>query len=123
MKLFLKLCGIGAQNASEEDENKVVLESSKVFSSLLHLSCVVQFYCTKNGFLSKILTKVTNHSKSGKQNDQRQMFYFRLLFLFTALCPEHREVAKYNLEGLKVLREALYHILSILAWKNHLLTE
>ena len=109
---LMKLSGIGAQIVSEESADQVVLESLKVFSNLLHQSCVVQSYCTKNGFLSKILTKVTNHSKSGKQNNQSQMFDFRLLFLFTALCPEQREVAKYNHEGLKVLREALDDILS-----------
>jgi len=109
---LMKLGDIEAQNVSEESASKVVLESLKVFSNLLHQSCVVQSYCTKNGFLSKILTKVTNHSKSGKQNKQSQIFDFRLLFLFTALCPEQRDVAKYNHEGLKVLREALEDILS-----------
>jgi len=33
------------------------------------------------------------------------------LFLFTALCPEQREIAKYNHEGLSTLREALEEIL------------
>ena len=40
------------------------------------------------------------------------MFDFRLLFLFTALCPEQRDIAKYNHDGLNTLREALEDILS-----------
>jgi len=41
------------------------------------------------------------------------MFDFRLMFLFTALCPEQREIAKYNHDGLTVLREALDKIVSV----------
>jgi len=99
------------QNASKHSD-KVVLESLKVLSNLLHQSCVVQSYCTKNGFLSKILGKIANYSKSGDQNNQSKVFDFRLLFLFTALCPEQREIAKYNHEGLKTLRESLEEILN-----------
>ena len=45
-------------------------------------------------------------------NNQSKMFDFRLLFLFTALCPEQRDIAKYNHDGLNTLREALEDILS-----------
>jgi len=95
------------------EDDKVILESLKVLSNLLHQSCVVQSYCTKNGFLSKIFAKIKNHSKSGVQNGgQSKIFDLRLLFLFTALCPEQREIAKYNHEGLNTLREALEDIIS-----------
>ena len=40
-----------------------------------------------------------------------QMFDFRLLFLFTALCPEQRDVARHNHEAveiqLKVIRDII----------------
>jgi len=109
---LLKYGGIGDGNdaSNAKDQGKVALESLKVLSNLLHQSCVVQSYCTKNGFLSKILAKIKIHSKVG--NNQSKMFDFRLLFLFTALCPEQRDIAKYNHDGLNTLREALEDILS-----------
>lgn len=99
-------------NDGDGDAAKVVLESLKVLSNLLHQSCVVQSYCTKNGFLSRILAKIKNHSKCSKQSSQSNIFDFRLLFLFTALCPEQRDIAKYNHDGLNTLREAIEDILS-----------
>jgi len=101
--------GDGREASNAENHGKVVLESLKVLSNLLHQSCVVQSYCTKNGFLSKILAKIKLHPKAG--NNQSKIFDFRLLFLFTALCPEQREIAKYNHQGLSTLREALEEIL------------
>ena len=37
----------------------------------------------------------------------RQVFDLRLLFLFTALCPDQRDIAKHNHDGVLVLREAI----------------
>jgi len=109
---LMKLASIDGENTAKHVDEKVALESLKVLSNLLHQSGVVQSYCTKNGFLSKILNKVKNYSKHGKQNGQSKVFDFRLIFLFTALCPEQRDVAKYNHEGLKTLRDALDDILN-----------
>eukprot|EP00091_Calanus_sinicus_P010095 TRINITY_DN23458_c0_g1_i1.p1 TRINITY_DN23458_c0_g1~~TRINITY_DN23458_c0_g1_i1.p1 ORF type:complete len:181 (+),score=32.80 TRINITY_DN23458_c0_g1_i1:89-631(+) len=91
---LMKLSGIDAQTASQETADKVVLESLKVFSNLLHQSCVVQSYCTKNGFLSKILTKVTNHSRSGKQNKSKAEIFVlvvRSFFLSYVFVPFLRD--------------------------------
>jgi len=109
---LMQLAGINGETAHKLGDEKVGLESLKVLSNLLHQSCVVQSYCTKNGFLSKLLTKITNYSTDGIQNSQSKVFDFRLLFLFTALCPEQREVAKYNHEGLKTLRDALDDVMN-----------
>merc|ERR1719154_728069 len=109
---LMKLAGIDGNKSDKCGDEKVGLESLKVLSNLLHQSCVVQSFCTKNGILSKILTKITNYSQSGNLDSQSKVFDFRLLFLFTALCPEQREVAKYNHEGLKTLRDALDDLLN-----------
>jgi len=106
---LLKLAGIDGENNAKYQDDKINLESLKVLSNLLHQSAVVQTYCTTNGFLSKILTKI--NTDSGKESSQSKMFDFRLLFLFTALCPEQRDIAKYNHDGLKTLRDALNDIL------------
>merc|ERR1719483_1391865 len=36
-----------------------------------------------------------------------KMFDFRLLFLFTALCPEQRDIAKDNHNGVKILIDSI----------------
>ena len=92
------------------DNYKVSVESLKVLSNLLQQSSVVQSYCTKNGFLSKLIQKMSSYTTSNKDDYESKMFDFRLLFLFTALLPEQREIAKHNHDGvdklLKVVRDA-----------------
>ena len=89
---------------------KVSLESLKVLSNLLQQSSVVQSYCTRNGFLSKLIQKMSSYTTSNKDDYESKMFDFRLLFLFTALLPEQREIARHNHDGveklLKVVRDA-----------------
>jgi len=109
---LMKLAGITGEKSTNCSESSVSLESLKVMSNLLHQSGVVQTFCTKNGFLSKTLVKISSYSNSSKSLRQSMMFDFRLMFLFTALCPEQREIAKYNHDGLTVLREALDKIVT-----------
>ena len=84
----------------------------KVLSNLIQQSSVVQCICTKNGFLSKLLSKMSKYSETKSVHSvTSQMFDFRLLFLFTALCPEQRDVARHNHEAveiqLKVIRDII----------------
>ena len=92
------------------DNYKVCVESLKVLSNLLQQSSVVQSYCTKNGFLSKLIQKISSYASTDNDDHESKMFDFRLLFLFTALLPEQREIAKHNHDGveklLKVVRDA-----------------
>ena len=83
-------------------EDSVNVESLKVLSNLMHGSRVVQGYCSSNGFLSKLLDKISSYSSSPGSVEAR-MFDCRLLFLFTALCPEQREIARHNLSAVNIL--------------------
>ena len=79
---------------------------------MLQQSSVVQCICTKNGFLSKLLSKMSSYPETSSLHSfTSQMFDFRLLFLFTALCPEQREIARHNHEAveiqLKVIRDII----------------
>merc|ERR1719228_3153917 len=103
---LLRLSGMETPGTPVQDE-KVALEAAKVLSNLLHQSSVVQSYCSNNGFLSKILSKIQYHTTISIVNHQIKVFDFRLIFLFTALCPEQRDIAKHNHSGLEVLRDAI----------------
>jgi len=94
-----------------EEEKPLQLESLKVLSNLIHQSRVVQAQCTKNGFLSKLFGKIEGQTHNSKSPGPTRMFDFRLLFLFTALCPEQRDIAKHNHKGVSILNEALESIL------------
>ena len=83
---------------------------------MLQQSSVVQCICTKNGFLSKLLSKMSSYPETRSLHTfTSQMFDFRLLFLFTALCPEQREIARHNHEAveiqLKVIRDIIRDII------------
>jgi len=103
IETLMQLSITESQSEKDRSDEKVTLEGLKVLSNLLHQSCVVQSFCTKNGFLSKIVSKISNYKKYELESIQNKIFDFRLLFLFTALCPEQREIAKYNHEGVKLL--------------------
>jgi len=83
----------------------IELESLKVLSNLLHQSGVVRASCANTGFLSHILSKVKNYSSAS--NPDSQYFDLRLVFLFTYLCPEQKEIAKYNLQAVEIFRTTL----------------
>ena len=103
--------------------SQVALDAAKVLSNLLHQSPVVQTYCTTNGFLSKLLSRIKNHSTLGIVEHQikvafkslstvteifeSQVFDLRLLFLFTALCPDQRDIAKHNHDGVLALQQSI----------------
>lgn len=92
---------------NDAKDEKVSLEAAKVLSNLIHQSPVVQSYCSTNGFLSRILIKIQQHPGLGIQDHNIKVFDFRLLFLFTALCPEQRDIAKHNHDGVSILRESI----------------
>ena len=94
---------IGQQSSYGE---RVSLESLKVLSNLLQQSPVVQSLCTKNGFLSKLLSKISQYSDLSEAYESK-MFDMRLLFLFTALCPEQRDIAWHNHHGVDSLVRVL----------------
>lgn len=83
----------------------IELESLKVLSNLLHQSGVVRAACANTGFLSHILSKVKNYHSASNQDTQ--YFDLRLVFLFTYLCPEQKEIAKYNLQAVEIFRATL----------------
>ena len=87
-------------------EDKVNVESLKVLSNLMHGSHQVQSYCSNNGFLSKLLDKISSYSTLPSSNEAK-IFDFRLLFLFTALRPEQRNIARHNLGAVNTLLAAL----------------
>jgi len=107
---LLNLTGIESPTSPPADE-KVALDAAKVLSNLLHQSPVVQTYCTTNGFLSKLLSRIKNHASLGISEHQIKVFDLRLLFLFTALCPDQRDIAKHNHNGVLLLQEAIQAIL------------
>jgi len=88
-------------------DEKVSLEAAKVLSNLIHQSSVVQSFCSTNGFLARILAKIQLHPGLAIQDHNIKVFDFRLLFLFTALCPEQRDIAKHNHDGVAILRESI----------------
>jgi len=107
---LLNLTGIESHNSAPADE-KVALDAAKVLSNLLHQSPVVQTYCTTNGFLSKLLSRIKNHSTLGIVEHQIKVFDLRLLFLFTALCPDQRDIAKHNHDGVLALQQSIQTLL------------
>jgi len=91
--------------------SQVALDAAKVLSNLLHQSPVVQTYCTTNGFLSKLLSRIKNHSTLGIVEHQIKVFDLRLVFLFTALCPDQRDIAKHNHDGVLALQQSIQTVL------------
>ena len=64
--------------------SQVALDAAKVLSNLLHQSPVVQTYCTTNGFLSKLLSRIKNHTSlciSEHQIKVNPSFHLRMLHI------------------------------------------
>jgi len=114
---LLHLSGISTPSQPVADE-KVALAAAKVLSNLLHQSSVVQSYCTTNGFLSQVLERVRSHAVLAISDHQIKVFDLRLLFLFTALCPEQRDLARHNHSGVSAVREAIERVLEQAAFQD-----
>ena len=90
---------------------RVNVESLKVLSNLMHGCVGVQSYCSRQGFLSKLLIKISSYSSSSF-SEEAKIFDCRLLFLFTALRPEQRVVARHNLQAVNILLDVIKSVLS-----------
>ena len=106
---LLRLGHIETGVTSQDD--KVNVESLKVLSNLMHGSRQVQSYCAQFGFLSKLLDKISSYSSLPSSNDAK-IFDCRLLFLFTALLPEQRNIARHNLDAVNILLGVLQTVLA-----------
>ena len=97
------------ETTGDDTDDRVTTEALKVLSNLLHQSPVVQSYCTNNGFLSKLLNKIRSYSRDLSEDGgyEAKIFDFRLLFLFTALCPEQRDIARHNHDAVETLIKVL----------------
>ena len=63
----------------------MALDAAKVLSNLLHQSPVVQTYCTTNGFLSKLLSRIKNHASLGISEHQIKVTFPNLNCLIVVL--------------------------------------
>ena len=106
---LLRLGHIETGLTSQED--RVNVESLKVLSNLMHGCVRVQTYCSNQGFLSKLLDKISSYSNSSS-SEEAKIFDCRLLFLFTALRPEQRELARHNLQAVNILLDVIKSVLS-----------
>ena len=106
---LLRLGHIETGLTSQED--RVNVESLKVLSNLMHGCVRVQSYCSNQGFLSKLLDKISSYSDSSS-SEEAKIFDCRLLFLFTALRPEQRELARHNLQAVDILLNVVKSVLS-----------
>ena len=106
---LLRLGHIETGLTSQED--RVNVESLKVLSNLMHGCVRVQSYCSNQGFLSKLLDKISSYSNSFS-SEEAKIFDCRLLFLFTALRPEQRELARNNLQAVNILLDVVKSVLS-----------
>ena len=91
-------------------EERVNVESLKVLSNLMHNCGRVQSYCSSQGFLSKLLSKISSYSNSSV-SEEAKIYDCRLLFLLTALRPEQRVLARHNLRAVNILLDVIKSVL------------